>query len=131
MEVIGIMRVLPQGPTKGPFVYSLDVKRDWQRLVCYECPARLSPQDTQAVRAAALACWHALGCRDVSRFDFRLRKGVPYFLEANPLPGLSPISGDLVLLSGSVGIDYSELIARILQAALERLNLVHDASLVG
>jgi D-alanine-D-alanine ligase len=130
-EVIGIMRVLPRGPTQGPFVYSLDVKRDWQGQVHYECPAQLSPQDTHAVRAAALACWHALGCRDVARFDFRLRKGVPYFLETNPLPGLSPISGDLVLLSGSLGIEYPDLIARILQAALERLNLVHDASLAG
>jgi D-alanine-D-alanine ligase len=130
-EVIGIMRVLPRGPTKGPFVYSLDVKRDWQRQARYECPAQLSPHDTQAVRAAALACWHALGCRDVSRFDFRLRKGVAYYLETNPLPGLSPISGDLVLLSGSLGIEYPDLIARILQAALERLNLVHDAPVVG
>ncbi len=130
-EVIGIMRVLPRELRTDPFVYSLEVKRDWQRQVRYECPARLSPQDTQAVRAAALACWQALGCRDVSRMDFRLRKGVPYFLETNPLPGLSPISGDLVLLSGYLGIEYPELIARILQAALERLNLVHDASLVG
>ena len=127
-EVVGIMRVLPQKPAKGPFVYSLEVKRDWQHQVHYECPARLSPNDSEAVAAAALACWHALGCRDVSRFDFRLRDGVPYFLETNPLPGLSPISGDLVLMSGRVGIEYPELISRILQAALERLNLVQDAS---
>ena len=130
-SVIGVMRILPRGSSKGPFVYSLEAKRDWQHQVRYECPAQLTAHDTEAVRQAALACWQALGCRDVARVDFRLRRGVPYFLEANPLPGLSPLSGDLVLLTGAIGIEYSELIARILQVALERLNLVHETSLVG
>jgi D-alanine-D-alanine ligase len=130
-QVIGIMRVLPRASTPGPFVYSLEVKRDWQRRVRYECPARLSPSDTQSVESDALACWRALGCRDVARIDFRLRDGVPYFLEANPLPGLAPTSGDLVLLARGAGIDYCELIARILQATLERLDPIHDASLTG
>ncbi len=130
-EVIGIMRVLPRMQEAGPFVYSLEVKRDWRRRARYDCPAQLSPSDTDAVREAALRCWRALGCRDVARVDFRLRDGVPYFLEVNPLPGLSPVSGDLVLLAGYVGIEYPELIARILQAATERLNLVSEPSLVG
>jgi D-alanine-D-alanine ligase len=120
-SVLAIMRVLPKGPSAGPFVYSLEVKRDWERRVEYECPARLSEADTAAVNAAALAAWQVLGCRDVSRFDFRLRDGVPYFLEVNPLPGLSPYSGDLVLLARAVGMDYAELISRIIQAACERM----------
>lgn len=119
-DVVGIMRVLPNDTTT-PFVYSLEIKRDWQRQVRYECPARLSESDTEAVRCAALAAWKALGCRDVSRVDFRLRDGVPYFLEVNPLPGLSPTSGDLVLLAQAVGVEYPELIARIVQAAIERM----------
>ncbi len=130
-EILGIMRVKPQNPGAAPFVYSLEVKRDWQRLVRYECPAPLAPADAAAVRAAALACWSALGCRDLARVDFRLRAGVPYFLEANPLPGLSPVSGDLVLLSGYVGIGYLELVARILQAAIDRSQRVGETSLVG
>lgn len=122
-EVIGIMRMLPTQKTSQPFVYSLEVKRDWERLVRYECPARLAPGDTAAVSAAALAAWRALGCRDVSRIDFRLRAGVPYFLEVNPLPGLSPVSGDLVLLSRFMGIEHPQLIARIIEAACQRLRL--------
>jgi D-alanine-D-alanine ligase len=118
-EVLGIMRVLPKLRSER-FVYSLEVKRDWENRVSYECPARLSPADTAAVNQAAFACWRALGCRDVSRIDFRLRNHVPYFLEVNPLPGLSPISGDLVLLAGFMGTDYRELIARILRSACER-----------
>jgi len=121
--VLGIMRVMPREPIAGPFVYGLEVKRDWQRLARYECPAQLEPRDTAAVNAAALAAWRALGCRDVSRFDFRLRDGVPYFLEVNPLPGMSPVSGDLVLLAGQIGIEYPELVARVLDAACRRLGL--------
>ena len=93
-----------------PFVYSLEVKRDWQQQVRYECPAQLEPADD--ARPSRQPPWPAgarLGCRDVARIDFRLRDGVPYFLEANPLPGLSPDSGDLVMLAGRVGIEYREL----------------------
>ncbi len=130
-EVLGIMRVLPRVAAGHPFVYSLEMKRDFRRQVHYECPAALSPRDTESVRQAAIACWHVLGCRDVARVDFRLRDGVPYFLETNPLPGLSPTSGDLVILSGLIAIEYPDLIARILQAALERLNLVPESSVAG
>jgi D-alanine-D-alanine ligase len=130
-EVLGIMRVLPRGETSRPFVYGLDVKRDFERQVRYDCPATLAARDAQAVRQAALCCWRALGCRDMARLDFRLRQGMPFFLEANPLAGLSPASSDLVLLAGFMGIGYRELIARILDAALSRLNLVGQASLVG
>lgn len=118
-EVIGIMRVLPQQPTEH-FIYSLEVKRDWQRRVRYECPARLDPVVADAVRRAALAAYRILGCRDVSRVDFRLRDGVPYFLEVNPLPGLNPESGDLVLLSRMVGWTYPQLIGRIVEEAVRR-----------
>jgi D-alanine-D-alanine ligase len=119
-DVLGIMRVVPQD-TSGPFVYSLEIKRDWEQRVRYECPAEISPADSEAVRHAAIGCWQALGCRDVSRIDFRLRDHVPYFLEANPLPGLSPFSGDLVLLAGYMGVEYRDLIARIIEAAAQRV----------
>ena len=125
-EVIGIMRVVPKKHS-GPFVYSLEVKRDWKEQVRYECPAQLSRADTAAVQQAALDAWRALGCRDVSRIDFRLRDGIPYFLEVNPLPGLSPESGDIVLLSGAMGIDHSELVGRIVTAATERLETAQFA----
>ena len=121
-HVLGIMHVLPRMPS-GPFIYSLEVKRNWEQAVRYECPAALRPADSRAVEDAALRCFEVLGCRDVARVDFRLRDGVPYFLEVNPLPGLSPKSGDLVLLAGYMGVGYQELVSRILQAAFDRLQL--------
>jgi D-alanine-D-alanine ligase len=106
------------------FVYSLEVKRDYLRQVRYECPARLPPDAYRDVQEAALRAFSALGCRDVARVDFRLRDGVPYFLEVNPLPGLNPESSDLVIMAKLVGWTYPQLIRAILQAALERHAMV-------
>lgn len=115
-HIIGILRVVPNQPNER-FVYSLEVKRDYQRQVRYEIwPA----SQAEAVVEAALTAYRALGCRDVSRIDFRLKDGIPYFLEVNPLPGLNPESSDLVILARLAGWRYEQLIERILQAAVER-----------
>jgi D-alanine-D-alanine ligase len=119
-RVLGIMRVLPTRPT-ARFIYSLEVKRDYLRQVTYECPAALPEAITRRVADASLGAYRVLGCRDVSRLDFRLRDGVPYFLEVNPLPGLNPESSDLVILAGRLGMSHARLIEAILEAALERL----------
>ena len=118
-EIIGAMSVEPVEPTSH-FVYSLEVKRDFRRMVHYECPPKVSARELHAVRQAALTAFRTLGCRDVARVDFRLRDGVPYFLEVNPLPGLNPDTSDLVILADLAGWTYPRLIERILAAALAR-----------
>ena len=122
-EVLGIMRILPKGPSDGPFIYGIEVKRHWEQHLIYESPAKIGANDAEVVRRATLAAWKALGCRDVARFDFRLRKGVPYFLEVNPLPGISPFSGDIVFLARGVGMSHEQLVGRILSAAMERVGI--------
>jgi D-alanine-D-alanine ligase len=118
-QVIGTMHMIPRRSPER-FVYSLEVKRDWDRHVEYVCPPRLPAEAVRAVEAAALAAFDALGCRDVARADFRVRGGVPYFLEINPLPGLNPESSDLCYLAYRVGLTYPELIRMIFAAAVER-----------
>jgi D-alanine-D-alanine ligase len=120
-SVLGIMRVVPQFPAEK-FIYSLEIKRDYRRLVKYECPAPLAPFVTSQVEKATLAAFHALGCRDVARIDFRVRDGIPYFLEVNPLPGLNPDDSDLVIMANLVGWSYGKLIETIVDAALKRHN---------
>jgi D-alanine-D-alanine ligase len=56
----------------------------------------------------------------VSRIDFRIRDGVPYFLEVNPLPGLNPETSDLVILAQKAGWSYARLIETIFNAAMNR-----------
>lgn len=119
-KIVGIMRVVPRQKTEC-FIYSLEVKRDWERLVEYECPAKLSEAAIQAISDAALKIFKVLGCRDISRVDFRVdAEGTPFFLEINPLPGLNPHSGDLPIMAGRTGWKYRELIAAALNAALSR-----------
>src|SRR5262249_27164036 len=47
-QAIGTLHVVPQQKEER-FIYSLEVKRDWQRRVRYECPPKLSPREVKAV----------------------------------------------------------------------------------
>jgi D-alanine-D-alanine ligase len=117
-RLLGLMRITPVEPVRH-FVYSLEVKRDFRRQVRYDLPC-YPPALAAAIERAAHAAFRVLGCRDVARLDFRLRDGVPYFLEVNPLPGLNPESSDLVILAELLGWSYSQLIQSIWNAALQR-----------
>jgi D-alanine-D-alanine ligase len=127
-RILGVMEVLASSRKDKDEVawtiYSLEAKRDWKNSVNFSCPADLDARTSDRVRESALAAFRALGCRDVSRVDFRLRTdGTPVFLEINPLPGLSapPESSDLVLISTAMGISYNDLIGEILGGAIRRL----------
>ncbi len=119
-RVIGSLRVVPLRD-EPRFVYSLEVKRDYAERVRYEGPPRLPAEHLRAAEAAALLAYRALGCRDVARIDYRVRDGVPYFLEANPLPGLNPETSDLVILARLNGMPYETLIRGIVESALARV----------
>ena len=121
-QPIGVMHVIPK-QSPSDFVYSLEVKRNWHEAVEYVAPAKLPPGVLHAIEADALAIYTGLGCRDVARLDFRVRDGVPYFLEINPLPGLNPESSDLCYLAYRVGLSYEDLIGLIFDAAVRRYGL--------
>jgi D-alanine-D-alanine ligase len=124
-RLLGVMRVLPRQAGER-FIYSLDVKRDFERLVRYECPANLPAAVHERVQQAALAAYQVLGCRDLARVDFRLRDGKAYFLEVNPLPGLNPQTSDLVILSRLAGWSHRQLVQAIFEAALNRCALTES-----
>jgi D-alanine-D-alanine ligase len=127
VEIIGTLRIVPKVPDNR-FVYSVEIKRDWDERILYEIPARLPPETDARVKEAAVRSYHALGCRDVARIDFRVRDGVPYFLEANPLPGLAPDWSDLIFIAQGAGLDHETLIGRILDAALARIGMAEPAA---
>ncbi|MHC5544027.1 D-alanine--D-alanine ligase family protein, partial [Singulisphaera rosea] len=122
LQVLGAMRIRPK-VRDDRFIYSLEVKRDWDERVAYETPARLEDDVQRRLLHSARSAYVALGCRDVARIDYRIRAGIPYFIEANPLPGLAPDWSDLVILARGVGLGYPELIRRILDSALARVGL--------
>lgn len=56
-------------------------------------PARISEELTEQIKQYAVAAHQVLGCQTYSRVDFLLTKeGIPYILEVNTLPGMTPTS---------------------------------------
>lgn len=88
----------------------------------YRCPAPLSEDIAGRVQELGAHAFRALGCRDFSRVDFRLREdGSPFCLEINTIPGMTDTS--LLPKAALVqGIQFPELVERILLMALARRN---------
>jgi len=119
-RVLGVMMIRHRTLPPEDFLYSLEVKRDWENQVEYLVPPPIDDGLLLEIEELALGAYQALGCRDVSRVDIRLRDGEPYFLEVNPLPGLSPEYGDLVIMAGGKGWSYESLVLHIFDHARKR-----------
>lgn len=105
---------------KAP-IYRFEDKLSVNDRIHYEVPAKLDPSQMERLKAAARGAFMALGCRDVARLDFRTDdRGRFYFLECNPLPGLTPGWSDLVLIAKGAGMDYRSLIGEIMSGAIRR-----------
>lgn len=123
--VLGIMQIEVLGASPQEAIYSLEIKREWEERVRYHCPPPISQDLKRSIEEVALRAYRALECRDVSRVDLRLGEdGVPYFLEINPLPGLSPVYGDLPIMAGRMGWEYSRLVKTIFHHALNRYGIL-------
>ncbi|HKO55442.1 MAG TPA: D-alanine--D-alanine ligase, partial [Thermoanaerobaculia bacterium] len=110
-EILGVMHVVPRDASGEPFIYSLEVKRDYLRRVEYRL--------VEAPDAARLALdvWRAFDLRDVARVDVRRdRDGVACFVEVNPLPGVHPVNSDLIILGRLAGWSHAEVIGRVVGA---------------
>lgn len=123
-RVIGALEVVPRLARTEEFVYSLEVKRNWEVEVEYHVPPRRPPEVVADVERVALDAYRALECRDVGRVDVRLdARGRASFLEVNPLPGIHPVTGDLCILARGRGMTYEELIGAIVASARARWGL--------
>jgi D-alanine-D-alanine ligase len=101
--------------------YSYWNKKEWERFVEYPL---MTGEIADKVSEVALAAWRGLGCRDGGRIDIRLdARGVPNFMEVNPLAGLNPDHSDLCFIAYKVGMTYFDLIAAIVSSAVKRNGL--------
>jgi D-alanine-D-alanine ligase len=124
--------VLFQNGAEENKIYSYEAKwlketDSWKSIV-EECPANLPKYQEYRIKRIALQVYEILGCRDYGRIDFRLSKeGVPYVLELNPNPGISPAldeQPDFIPYSANkAGMTYNDLIIRIFNEALDRNNM--------
>ncbi|NWF91536.1 MAG: ATP-grasp domain-containing protein [Syntrophaceae bacterium] len=123
--VLGVMQIEIKGSPVEEAIYSVEVKREWEERVHYHCPPPVDVHLLREIEAVALRSYRLLDCRDVSRVDIRVdQNGTPHFLEINPLPGLSPVYGDLPIMAGRMGWDYARLIRTIFDHALKRNGLL-------
>ncbi|MBC7220706.1 D-alanine--D-alanine ligase [Candidatus Bipolaricaulota bacterium] len=85
------------------------------------CPADLPPERTARIQDMAVQAHVLLGCRDLSRADFRLAQdGTPHLLELNTLPGLTEMSL-FPRAAQAIGMSYDDLVVHLLDRALARL----------
>jgi D-alanine-D-alanine ligase len=114
-EALAVTELLP----KSGF-YDYDAKYT-DGLTEHVCPAEIPDDVAAAAMDMALRAHRILGCRGASRSDFRWddEDGLDglYLLEVNTQPGMTPLS--LVPEQARMrGIDYPELVERIVEAAL-------------
>jgi len=85
------------------------------------CPAELPRELAEHMRGMGRKLFREFRCRDLARLDLKLdARGVPRFLEMNPLPGLSPYYSIFTAQAEAAGMGFEELIGRIIASALER-----------
>ncbi len=84
-------------------------------------PAPLSREAAEQVRRLAVETFRALDLTGMARIDFFVERGSErvFVNEANTLPGFTPISMYPKLWEAS-GVPYSDLLARLIDLALER-----------
>ncbi len=82
-------------------------------------PARIPTEAAAETARVALRAHAALGCAGLSRTDAILRDGVPWILEVNTIPGLTPASLS-PKAAAAAGLGFDDLVAAILRTATTR-----------
>jgi D-alanine-D-alanine ligase len=83
----------------------------------YLCPSGLPEPEESRLRELGLRAFRILGCEGWGRIDVMIdRKGAPFLLEANTVPGMTGHS--LVPMAAkAAGIPFDDLVIRILEGA--------------
>lgn len=116
-RVVGAMEVIYGAGVND--VYSYDNKENYEGRIRYE---RITGDWLALCADVSLKAWSALNAWDGGRVDVRVdRFGKVSFIEINPLAGLNPVHSDLPILSRMNGIEYTQLIGMIMDAAVKRI----------
>ena len=109
--------VFPEG---GPDTfYSVEWKSRHQKVI--RCPADLTADAAGAMHRYTREIRRLLGARDLGRADYRLSAdGTPYFIEYNPLPGLSPYYSVFPAQVRAAGEEAGAIIDRLVSLAQAR-----------
>jgi D-alanine-D-alanine ligase len=100
----------------GWYDYQAKYTEGGMRLVV---PARVEPEVRDRIRALAVRAFAASGCQGLARVDFFVIGSDVLVNELNTMPGFTPTSVYSSLFVAS-GIEYPELLDRLVSLALER-----------
>jgi len=115
----------PQASTCGEIVlnsefYAYDTKYIDDVGAKVVVPAAITPEVNEKIRQTAIDAYQALGCSGMARVDVFLTADNEVIInEINTLPGFTNISMYPKLWQAS-GLDYTSLITRLIELALER-----------
>jgi D-alanine-D-alanine ligase len=105
-------------PSKEFYDYDAKYLDEGSQLII---PAKLSKSETKKVRELAIAAFQAVDCSGLARVDFLMdpKSRKIYLNEINTMPGFTSISMYPKLWSAT-GVEYSDLIDRLIQLGLQR-----------
>ncbi len=109
-------------PVKEFYDYNAKYLEEGSELII---PAKLTKAETKKVQELAVRSFKAVDCSGLARVDFLMEPGPPnkprkiYLNEINTMPGFTAISMYPKLWAAS-GLEYAELIDRLIQLGLER-----------
>jgi D-alanine-D-alanine ligase len=108
-------------PVKEFYDYNAKYLDEGSELII---PAKLTKAETKKVQELAVAAFQAVDCSGLARVDFLMEPGSGgtrkiYLNEINTMPGFTAISMYPKLWVAS-GLDYADLIDRLIQLGLER-----------
>jgi len=105
-------------PIKEFYDYNAKYLDEGSKLII---PAKLTKAQTRKVQEMAVQAFKAVDCSGLARVDFLMdpKTGKIYLNEINTMPGFTSISMYPKLWAAS-GLEYSDLIDRLIQLAIER-----------
>lgn len=109
---------------------SLEVKWIFEEEIgtnYFDCPAKINNSLKREIEEMCLNTWELLKIRDFCRIDLRMNGEKLYVLDVNSPPGIIPPeiseTSYLPFAARTLGLDYDQLILRVISAAIKRINL--------
>ncbi len=125
-----ILEILPiseddYSAISNPLEHLLTYESKWKpdspyfQNIAARVPAELTSREEQVVQKVARDSFRAVGLRDFGRVDMRFFNGIPYVIDINELPDLSPDAGFWNSVHAA-GFTYPQMVERILINGLKR-----------
>ena len=107
---------------KGEFY---DIKAKYEAVGTEYVVLELESPLKEEVENILYTTWQELKLESYARIDLLIRDGVPYLLEANTLPGMTPTS--LVPKSyASLGYTYTDLLTKMIEVSMKARGVIND-----